>query len=164
MKRAPRKNAPRVRGSVAVEAAIILPMLSLLVTALLFFCWIFWHYTVAEKAAHDATRFLAAASAREMQPNSGGAEVPVVAVAQRIVAMETAELNPGGGIATRISCFVGDSAPYWDGCFGFSRPKRVMVRVTVSISDPFFDALLGAFTAGQPIVLTTVVVTDYAGS
>ena len=48
-----RKPSLRGRGSVAVECAIVLPILLLLISGLLFFARVFWCYTVAQKAAHD---------------------------------------------------------------------------------------------------------------
>lgn len=96
--------------------------------ALLFFGWIFRHYTVAAKAA-----------------------------------LEVGELGPGGGVSTGIFCYVGDSGGYWNGCFGFDRPKKVMVRVTVYMRDPFFDMMIVKFTNSTPVDLRTVAVMEYAG-
>ncbi|MDN4051990.1 pilus assembly protein [Massilia sp. YIM B02763] len=158
-----RKRAPRARGSVAVELALLLLMFATMLYALLFFGWIFWHYTVATKAAHDAARFLAAATPREIQGSAGGAEVPIVAVARRIAALEVGELSPGGGVSTGIFCYVGDSGGYWNGCFGFDRPKKVMVRVTVYMRDPFFDMMIVKFTNSTPVDLRTAAVMEYAG-
>lgn len=159
-----RRPCARKKGSVAVECAIVLPMLIFLISGLLFFARVFWCYTVAQKAAHDAARFLATATLHEIRPASAGSDVPIALVAQQIALDEVADLNPGGGIGIAALCYVGDSAPYWDHCFGFDIPKKVLVRVTISISDPFFDPLTSIFTNGEPIILRAVMAADYAGN
>lgn len=163
MNAAPCRPARRIRGSVAIECALLLPVFFLMLGAMLFFGRVMWHYTVAEKAAHDAARFLAAAPVTEMRA-SGGGEVPVVAVARKIAEAEVAELNPGVGLSISILCYVGDTALYWDPCSGLETPKKIMVRVTVSVSDPFFGLFITDITAGDPILLRAVMATDYVGS
>jgi Flp pilus assembly protein TadG len=158
-----RKPSLRKRGSVAVECAIVLPILLLLISGLLFFARVFWCYTVAQKAAHDGARFLAATTVREIAPSSAGPVVPVAVVAQKIAMDELAELNPGGGISATALCYVGSPTPYWDLCYGYDVPKKVSVRVTVSVSDPFFDPFTELFTDGGPIILRAVMATDYVG-
>jgi hypothetical protein len=158
-----RKPSLRKRGSVAVECAIVLPILLLLISGLLFFARVFWCYTVAQKAAHDAARYLAATTLREIAPSSPGPEVAAALVAQKIAMDEVEELNPGGGIGVSALCYVGSPTPYWDRCFGFDVPKKVMVRVTISITDPFFDPFTELFTDGSPIILRAVMATDYVG-
>jgi hypothetical protein len=157
-----RKPSLRRRGSVAVECAIVLPILLLLVSGLLFFARVFWCYTVAQKAAHDGARFLATTTLREIAPSSAGPVVPVAVVAQKIAMDELADLNPGGGIGVDVLCYVG-SVPYWGQCFGFDVPKKVLVRVTISVTDPFFDPFTELFTDGNPIILRAVMATDYVG-
>lgn len=158
-----RKPSLRGRGSVAVECAIVLPILLLMVSGLLFLARIFWCYTVAEKAAHDAARFLATATLREITPSTAGTDVPIALVAEKIARDEIAELNPGGGMGVSVLCYEGTPTPYWDHCFGFYVPKKVLVRVTISVSDPFFDPFTSIFTDSKPIVLSAVMATDYVG-
>ena len=158
-----RKPSLRRRGSVAVECAIALPILLLLVSGLLFFARVFWCYTVAQKAAHDGARFLATTTLREIAPSSAGPVVPVALVAAQIARDEVAELNPGAGIAVSVLCYEGSPTPYWDHCFGIDVPKKVMVRVTVPVMDPFFDPFTSIFTDGNPITLRAVMATDYVG-
>jgi hypothetical protein len=163
MKTLRRKSPVRERGSVAVECAIVLPILLILVSGMLFFGRVFWHYTVAEKAAHDAARFLATTSLRDMKAANGG-EVPMAVVAGKIAQEETKELSPGGYVFVTMSCYVGDPDPYWDRCYGVDVPKRVMARVTIQLTDPFLDAFTAEFTNGDPIVLRAVMATDWVGN
>jgi hypothetical protein len=158
-----RKPRGRERGSVAVECVTVLPVLFLLLSAMLFFGRVFWHYTVAEKAAHDAAGFLARTTLREIKTPNGG-EVAVALVAAKIAQEELKELNPGGGVFVTISCYVGEPDSYWDRCYGIDLPKKVMARVTVSINDPFLDAFTSEFTNGEPIILRAVMATDYVGN
>ena len=156
--------ARRTRGSIAVECAIILPIFILMISTMLFFGRVFWHYTVAVKAAHDATRFLAAASLREMRSTAGGSEVPIVGVAMRIVRDEVEELNPGGVVGTNVACRFGTTSLYWDACYGIETPSKVRVRVTVAMSDPFLDGFTMWLNNGDPIVLKAVAASDYMGN
>lgn len=158
-----RRPFGRSKGSVAVECALVLPFLLLLLSGLLFLGRILWMYTVAEKAAHDGAKFLATTTLREIKPSSSGAEIPVALVAQKIAMDEVAELNPGGGASATVLCYVGTANPYWDRCYGFDVPRKVLVRVTISVSDPFLNAYTSLFTNGEPIILRAVMATDYVG-
>jgi hypothetical protein len=149
----------RRQGSVAVEFAVLLPVLLLLLAAPLLFGRVFWHYTVAQKAAQDAVRFLAAANAAEIKtPGAGGTEAPVAAVARAIVQAEIAELN--GGLyppGVDVLCDGGT-------CFGFQIPTRVAVRVTVPIYDNYLGQFTSEITGGDQILLNPVATTSYVGN
>jgi Flp pilus assembly protein TadG len=159
MKRSLRRTKLRGQGGVAVEFAVLLPVILLLLAAPLFFGRIFWHYTVAQKAAQDAVRFLAAANPAEIKtPGAGGTEAPIAAVARSIVLAEIAELNPG---------------PYQPGvdvlcdgrtCFGFQIPIKVTVGVTIPVYDEFFAGITSQFTGGDQILLIPVATTNYVGN
>lgn len=162
-----RKPSLRRRGSVAVECAIVLPFLLLLVSGLLFFGRVFWCYTVAQKASHDAASFLATTTLREIKPSSAGPEVAIAVAAKKIATDELAELNTGGGVSVTAMCQVVSSSggtPYWDLCYGYYVPRKILVRVTVSISDPFLDSFTSIFTNSEPIILSAAMATDYVGS
>jgi hypothetical protein len=138
-----RRSNPRLfrrtqRGIAAVEMALVLPILVVLLSAPLFLGRIFWHYAAAQKAAHDAVRYLSAASRSEMRTNQLVAgEPPVVAVARYIVAQETAQLNPGPDqLSTLVEC---DD----ENCDGLAVPAVVRVRVRMRM----YDLIFGSFTA-----------------
>jgi len=163
-------NAPirtpsvRRKGSIAVECAIVLPILLLLIGGMLFFARVFWCYTVAQKAAHDGARFLAAATLREITPSSAGPVVPVALAAQKIASDEVAELGSGGGVGVEVQCYAGAATLRWGPCLGFYTPRKVLVGVTVSVSDSFFDPFTVDFTNGLPITFTAIMATDYVGN
>jgi Flp pilus assembly protein TadG len=50
------QSSTRQRGVAAVEFAILVPLLLILLTAPLYIGRVLWHYTVIHKAAHDAAR------------------------------------------------------------------------------------------------------------
>jgi Flp pilus assembly protein TadG len=148
----------RTQGSVAVEFALVLPIMVVMLAAPLFFGWIFWHYTVAQKASQDAVRFLASASAAEIRTSGPGGEAPVAAVARAMVMAEIAELRTGmDPPVVDVLC---------DGrtCAGLKIPSRVTVSVQMSIVDTFLSVVTLKYTGGDPIVLNPVATTDYVGS
>jgi hypothetical protein len=149
----------RVRGAVLVEFGLLFPVLIVMMTAPLFFGRVFWHYTVAQKAAQDAVRFLAAANAAEIKtPGAGGAEAPIAAVARQIVLAEIGQLNPGPyAPGVDILCDGGT-------CFGYQVPTKVAVRVTMPMYDRFFGAFTVRFTGGDQILLNPVATTGYVGN
>lgn len=159
MKKTLRRPRSRWHGGVAVEFVVLLPVMIILLAAPLLFGRAFWHYTVAQKAAQDAVRFLAASNSAEIKtPGAGGGEAPAAAVARAIVQAEIAELN--GGLyppGVDILCDGGT-------CFGFQIPTNVAVRVTVPIYDIFFDDVTADFTSGDPLILKPVAATNYVGN
>jgi len=148
-----------MQGSVAVEFAFLLPVMIIMLAAPLLFGRVFWHYTVAQKAAQNAVRFLAAANPAEIRtPGAGGTEAPIAAVARAIVMAEIAELQPGPyAPGVDILC---------DGglCFGFQIPARVTVRVTMPIYDEILGGITSIFTGGDQILLNPVATTNYVGN
>ena len=126
-------GAGRQRGIAAIELAIMMPVLVLMLVMPLYLGRVFWHYTVIQNAANDAARYLSKIPAAEM---ANPARAPtVVAVANSIIAEELAELAPGAyGYGVLISC---------DGsvCLGFSRPATVRVDISALIQDIFFPGL-----------------------
>lgn len=133
-------------GSVAVElAGVFMTLLIPLLAAALFFGRFYWHYTVAEKAAHDAARFLASASPTEMQTQCNNAlyEACVVAAARALARAEIGELNPGSAfpqIAVECDdelCLVDKNSPL---------PTMVNVYIRMTVDDPFLTAMSSVFT------------------
>lgn len=148
-----------MQGSVAVEFAVLLPLMIIMLAAPLLFGRVFWHYTVAQKAAQNAVRFLATANAAEIRtPGAGATEAPIAAVARAIVMAEIAELRPGPySPGVDVLC---------DGrtCFGFQIPTRVTVGVTMPIYDEILGGITARFTGGDQILLNPVATTNYVGN
>jgi len=146
------------RGVAAVEMAIVLPIFILLLAAPLFFARYFWHYTAAQKAAHDAARYLSTVSQVEMRtPDAGG--VPAAArLAEQIALIETAELDPGR-LAPFVDVYCGSTR-----CNGLTLPTQVRVFVQMRVQDTIFDLFTYMFTGEDGILLTADVTMRYVGS
>jgi hypothetical protein len=157
MKKSLRQGRQHMHGGVAVEFAVLLPVILLFVSGVLFFGRVFWHYTVAEKAAYDAVRFLAAVPAGEFRIQGAGAEAPVSVAAKAIVAEELAELNQGGPYVPVVDVQCDGRS-----CGGTSIPTKLTVLITLNIFDPFFDGITSQFTGGTEIVLYPVATMHYA--
>ena len=151
------KTSWETRGSIAVEFALVLPIFLILLTTLVFFARIAWHYTVAEKAAQDAVKFLARVSVEEIRAPMNGFEIPVAGLARSIARDELAELSPGDSLpSVNVFC---------DGifCDGFSTPRQVSVVIRVNMIDPFLSSFLADYGLPSEILLTATSSTDYVG-
>lgn len=136
----------RQSGIATIELAIIVPVMLLFLTVPLFFGRVFWHYTVAQKAAHDAARYLSGVALSQMTaPLHIGHEV---AVAQAIAAAEMSDLNPGPyPPVVTILC---------DGitCDGFVAPSVVRVVVRMRMYDWIFPAFTSDISGASGLLLT----------
>jgi hypothetical protein len=132
------------RGAVAVEFAIVLvTTLIPLLAGALFFGRFFWHYSVAEKAAQNAARFLASASPTELKIPGSSGEATIVGAAKALARAEIAELNPSPTYPPLVYVYC-DGGP----CLPFRTaplPTTVSVYVTMSMDDPFFTGLSSLF-------------------
>lgn len=122
----------RQTGAAAVELALAMPILLSFMLFSIFYAMCFWHYTVAQKAAQDAARYLSIVPQAEMR-------TPVLAeaageMAIEIARREIAELAPGAEIRAPHAYCGSDS------CGGLARgelPDTVRVKLTFSVYDPF---------------------------
>jgi hypothetical protein len=138
--------------------AFSLTILTLFLAAPLFFAQVFWYYSVAQKAAHDAARFLATASHLEMATlGEGYSDAPVAALAKQIALAETDEIRPLLDAWTIVvQCDLTQC--------GWTVPQTVRVQVRLRISDKLFSAITDEFTNGQGINLTADSTMSYAGN
>ena len=151
-----RTRAMRTRegGAAAVEAAIVMILLVIFLTLPVFYARVFWHYTVVNKAAQDAARYLSTVSAREMASRTLSKAAGDVALA--IVMAEIAELDPDALVDEPVvQCGTVDC-----GRTGAS-PATVRVVVTVQIFDTFFGAV---DTGRDGWTLTADVTLPYVGT
>jgi len=150
-----RRAAPRQRGIAAVELAIVMPVLVLLLAFPLALGRIFWHYTAFQYAAQDAARYLSKVPVSEMgNPTRGG---EVARVAQAMVAQELAELAPGPvGYVLDVYC-ISESDSDGGSCAG-EVPTAVRVKIKVYFADIFF-----ADYTGLNLWLTVNVAYPYLG-
>lgn len=143
----------REKGSAAVEMAIVLPILVLLLTTLVFFARVFWYYSVMQKAAQDTTRFLSTATQVEMRATGA----PMAAVARSIAEAETAVLRPvADDFAIDVQC-------NFASC-GFAVPVTVRTVIQMRMSDKIFGPITSAFYGSDGLVLTADVTMRYAGN
>jgi Flp pilus assembly protein TadG len=148
-RRTPLQRRARQLGVAAVEFAVLLPLLIVLMTAPLFIGRVLWHYTVAQKAAHDAARYLATVPEAELR--TPGMAPAAVAVARDIAAAELADLNLGPyppGVTVLCDTAV---------CSGLALPTNVRVGIQVEMHDPFGYA-------GDGMLMTVDVQMRYMGT
>lgn len=120
----------RQRGIAAMELALLMPVLLMLLTFPLFFGRLLWHYSVINRAAQDAARYLSTVPLSDIR-NANRAPA-VTAVAKAIVDAELGELAPGPDtIGVTVGC------DYLQ-CLGFTTPANVNVGVQMELTDIFF--------------------------
>lgn len=143
------------RGIAAVEFAVILPVMTALLAFSLFFGRVFWHYTAAQKAAHDAARYLSSVPMLDMRTPTRAANV--VQVARAIAEAETEGLNPGPyPPVITVLC---------DGltCAGFAQPTSITVGVQLAMFDETFYFMTSEVIGDTPFPLTAMVTMRYVG-
>ncbi|MFS2003898.1 TadE/TadG family type IV pilus assembly protein [Duganella sp. CT11-25] len=127
----PQAQGRRQRGAAAVELALTLPVLLMLLAYIMFYGRVLYNYEVAQKAARDAVRYLSSAAAVNMRSTAQAANE--VAVAQAIANAELAGLNPGPGNGpfVFIRC---DGLP----CLGLALPNLVRVDIQIVVQNDIF--------------------------
>lgn len=146
-------------GIAAVEFAVILPVLMLVIAITLLFGRLFLHYTVAQKAAHDAAIMLANATVLEISTSrSDGADVGVATLAKAVAAEEITELNPGM-VAPRVEVYC-DA----DACIGGAVPIEIRVLVRMKLSDIFFGGFTDLVGGNQGVWIRADVRMPYVGN
>ncbi|MDB5920774.1 MAG: hypothetical protein JWR40_5008 [Massilia sp.] len=146
------------RGVAAIEFAVLLPVLVLVLALTLLFSRIFWHYTVAQKAAHDAAIMLANATVLEISTKKPDFTVIEIAkLAMNIAEEEVAELNPGGG-RPYVEVFCDNGA-----CLGDAIPAQVRVQVRINMVDSFFAGFTDTIVSRDGLVLRANVTMPYVG-
>lgn len=140
-------SLPRLRcqrGAAAVELALLLPILVAFLVLPYFFARFYWHYSVAEKAAQDAARYLSSISVQEMRSST---LAPAAAtVASEIARAEVAELGPGHAAPT-VSVLCGPVP--CGGVGGASLPQTVRVYVWMDMFD--MSGVVDTGRYGMPI-------------
>jgi hypothetical protein len=145
----------RERGSAAVEFVLLVPILVTLLTFPVFYARCFWHYTVAQKAAQDAVRYMAGVPAAEMRSRKLAGEAQKMA--EEIIKLEIAELAPGMNFdPPQVTC---------DGLSCGSSTGKTPTKVRAYISFGMADTFFGVVDTGRYGLLITADVTmRYAGN
>lgn len=124
----------RQRGVAAIELALMMPVLVLMLVLPLFLGRVLWHYTVIQHAAQDAARFLSKVPVSEMINTT---RAPLLSgVAKAIGDQEVAGLAPGSSPCL-INVFC-DGGP----CAGYARPSAVRVYIQVPVEDTIFPGYM----------------------
>lgn len=153
--RSTRHLMAREHGAAAIELALILPILIVFLTFPFFYARCFWHYTVAQKAAQDAARYLSMVSAAEMR--SPDLAVAAANLSVEIARREIAELAPGTTIRTPVATC--DTLPC--GSVAGKVPEKVRVFINFGMVDNIFG-LVETGRYGLPI--TADVTLRYVGT
>lgn len=143
------------RGVAAVELAIILPFLVLLMALALLFGRTFWYYNVMQKAAHDSARYMSTVAVNDIRNLTRVSHA--TAVAYNIADQEMSDFNRE---ATPWSVIVLCDGV---GCDGFSAPEtvRVVIRMPM-VNDILGDLTVGFF--GDGLLMTADVTMPYLGN
>ena len=132
---------PRQRGVAAIEFAAVFPIFLVVLAPLILYARYQWHYTVAQKAAQDAARYMSSVSAMELRSPALAAYAQAIAV--QIARTEVAELAPGDVIADAIvSC---DGRNPCTVANGTAPPQNVSAELSFNFSDPIFNTYLGPY-------------------
>lgn len=130
MTRRHRPPLDRQQGLAAVEFALVLPLLILLLALPLYLGRILWHYAAMQHAAQNGARFLASVPLVIMRdPNKVGYAIQLT---DDIVRAHLGELNPGEFPAVVDKLCNGLT------CTGYSTPTTVRVAVQMTVQDIFF--------------------------
>jgi Flp pilus assembly protein TadG len=148
-------NQPRTRegGAAAIELALLLPLLLVVLGPLILYARYMWHYTVAQKAAQDAALYISGISAAEMKSRTlaGYAKSIAIEIARR----EVAELSPGEEIVDADVICDTNTCGFKSGAV----PQTVTVTVAFNLTDTFFNTYLGPY--GLPV--SASITMRYAG-
>lgn len=145
----------RQRGVAAVELAILLPLLVVLIAFPLFFGRVFMYYSVAQKAAQNAAMYLATIPKLDMQDTNKSAAAKNIA--EEIVEITIGELKPGtGAIGFQIQC--DDSS-----CGLGAIPNNVSVNVRLVLYDDYFSSFTWLFLHDGPLVINADAKIGYLG-
>jgi cbb3-type cytochrome oxidase subunit 3 len=148
--------------------AAILPILLLILTVPVFYARVFWYYSAAEKAAHDAARFLSSATQAEMRTlGDGGGEARVAAIARWIADTETEALRPVMSprwIYVQCGTPVGTGGYIDYGNCGNVVPVMVRVYFDMTMYDDIFGEFTAAFYPEDGLRMKTDVTMRYAGN
>jgi hypothetical protein len=143
------------QGSVAVEMALILPLFLILLAGPLYLARAAWFYSVEQKAAHDATRYVATATQAEMRTAGGGFnEARVPAIARWIAQQELGEIVPlTDGISITIQC---DG----DAC-SLLKPSTVRTSIRIGLKDNLLGSLTEQYLGSTDMTLSSEVTMRY---
>jgi Flp pilus assembly protein TadG len=154
-------------GSIAVETAIVLPimLLFLALPSVLYACYI-RQYTAVQKAAHDAAIYLSTAPRLEMTTAGPDGNFAALTLAKKIIAKEVAGIVPNGTpVDPVISCTYRVAATTKvNSCTPqiFKLDTNTLSQFDVALNIPYVNPLTGKEV--DAMYMSTVVSTRYLGN
>lgn len=154
----------RQRGSAAVEAALIIPLILVpLLAFVLFLGRYFWYYTVAQKAVHDGALAMATSSPADIKSNAASG------LALQIIRDETADLDETttSTLGFTAECWfrVPANSPFVSSYPCSTNASLAMVRMNLSmtVTDPFLSGVTGPVLGTDGLTIMTGVTMRYVG-
>jgi len=135
------------RGSVAVEAAIVLSFLAIFVTLpSMLWAFYFYQYSAAQKAVHDAALYLSTAPKFEMTTAGPEGDPAAITVARRIFANEMAGLKPP---PVEFGCYYrqGTGSGFISKpCTTKNNQDFILLHTDVSLNMPYLTPYTGTYS------------------
>jgi hypothetical protein len=155
------------RGAIAVEAAIVLPILLLFLGLPSVLCaFYFRQYTAVQKASHDAAVYLSTAPRLEMTTAGPDGSFAALAIAKTIVTKELAGIVPAGNpFNLGFTCYY-RVASTTKNTFctpqTFKLDTHTLVGFDISISSPYVNPLTGREV--DAMYMATITSVRYVGN
>lgn len=141
----------RQRGVAAVEMAIIMPVLIVMLIAPFFLAIYFWHYSAIYKTAYSGARFLSTVSAHEL--TSPELSEVMEDQVRKIISDGLSDLHPAARPLVEVQC---DGMTCGDG-----PPQEVLVRVRLRLLDEYFGSF---YTGDRGLLIQATVRMRYVGN
>lgn len=155
------------RGAIAVEAALILPILLLFIgLPSILYAFYFRQYTAVQKAAHDAAIYLSTAPRLEMTTPGPDGNFAALTLAKNIITKELSGIVPSGvPVNPVISCMyqVGRTTQM-NGCTPqvFKASTNTLFRIDVAVNVSYINPITGSEV--ENMYMSTVAPVRYLGN
>ena len=153
-------------GSVAVEAAVILPLLLIFLTLpSIFLAFYFRQYSATQKAVHDAALYLSTAPRAEMTTAGPDGNFAAITMAKKIIARELAGVIPSGQIVSpEIYCKyrLGSGTPTRGCTITYTKnPDYTLHEFDVGVAFNYINPITGSETS---ILIAPYAAVRYVGN
>lgn len=140
-----RCQAERQTGAAAIELAIFMPILLAFLMLPIFFARVCWHYTIVQKAAQDAVRYLSTVPTADMMGQASAAAAGELA--KEIIQKQIADIAPGLEMTTPYAYCTppNGNSVVCGGLAAGTVPDTVRVSFMITLYDPFGKVDLGWF-------------------
>jgi hypothetical protein len=150
------------RGSVSIEAAVTITFVLIpLLSFVLLFGRYFWYYTIAQKAAHDASVYLAAAPVADITSNNARE------IARKIMDDGLADIDEATRSTGGFDVFCLFPTPYpgtvSPGFCSDGRPAAVKAYISMKVSDPFLSPITESVMGFEALPIKAGVTLPYVG-